>query len=122
MTQEEKDLVLKDICSRLPYGIKVNNEIQGDFKIYGICENFVFGRNEVCHIDFDIEKIKPYLFPLSSMTEEQIKEFNSITQKCNTYIGKSILLTDFCNKHHIDWRGFIEKELAIDATGLNIYE
>ena len=122
MTQEEKDLVLKDICSRLPYGIKVNNEIQGDFKIYGICENFVFGRNEVCHIDFDIEKIKPYLFPLSSMTEEQIKEFNSITQKCNTYIGKSILLTDFCNKHHIDWRGFIEKGLALDATGLDIYE
>lgn len=122
MTQEEKDLVLKDICSRLPYGIKVNNEIQGDFKIYGICENFVFGRNEVCHIDFDMEKIKPYLFPLSSMTEEQIKEFNSITQKCNTYIGKSILLTDFCNKHHIDWRGFIEKGLALDATGLDIYE
>jgi len=122
MTQEEKDLVLKDICSRLPYGIKVNNEIQGDFKIYGICENFVFGRNEVCHIDFDIEKIKPYLFPLSSMTEEQIKEFNSITQKCSTYIGKSILLTDFCNKHHIDWRGFIEKGLALDATGLDIYE
>ena len=122
MTQEEKDLVLKDLCARLPYGIKVNNEIQGDFKIYGICENFVFGRNEVCHIDFDIEKIKPYLFPLSSMTEEQIKEFNSITQKCNTYIGKSILLTDFCNKHHIDWRGFIEKGLALDATGLDIYE
>ena len=122
MTQEEKDLVLKDLCARLPYGIKVNNEIQGDFKIYGICENFVFGRNEVCHIDFDIEKIKPYLFPLSSMTEEQIKEFNSITQKCSTYIGKSILLTDFCNKHHIDWRGFIEKGLALDATGLDIYE
>ena len=74
MTQEDKELLLKDLCARLPYGIKVNNEIQGDFKIYGICENFVFGRNEVCHIDFDIEKIKPYLFPLSSMTDEQFVE------------------------------------------------
>jgi hypothetical protein len=123
MTQEDKELLLKDLCARLPYGIKVNNEIQGDFKIYGICENFAFGRNEVCHIDFNIEKIKPYLFPLSSMTEEQSKEFNATLKylpaeeinfwTLNTY--------DWCNKNHIDYRGLIPKGLAIDATGLNVY-
>ena len=119
MKQEDKELLLKDLCARLPYGIKVNNEIQGDFKIYGICENFVFGRNEVCHIDFDIEKIKPYLFPLSSMTEEQKKEEYEI---CKEFIiGYESNLIDFYNKYHLDYRGLIPKDLAIDATGLNIY-
>lgn len=135
MTQEEKDLVLKDICSRLPYGIKVNNEIQGDFKIYGICENFVFGRNEVCHIDFDIEKIKPYLFPLSSMSDEQKNLFSLIICKLDDsdmwrngdmiFIDNETdldYLLDFYNKNHIDFRGLIPMGLALDATGLDIYE
>lgn len=114
MTQEDKDLLLNDLCARLPYGVKVNNEIHGDFKIYGICENFVFGRNEVCHMDFDVEKIKPYLFPLSSMTEEQKKELTCI-------IDSDYAQIDWYNKNHIDYRCLIPKGLAIDATGLNIY-
>ena len=134
MTQKEKELLLKDLCARLPYGIKVNNEIQGDFKIYGICENFAFGRNEVCHIDFNIEKIKPYLFPLSSMTEEQKEEYEeSLVYHDNVPGGWTIAksfddeyiipywFVDFCNKNHLDYRGLISKGLAIDATGLNIY-
>ena len=136
MTQEDKELLLKDLCARLPYGIKVNNEIQGDFKIYGICENFVFGRNEVCHIDFDVEKIKPYLFPLSSMTEEQILAFWKIEFKDNggfendwdfplypPKVGNHFIIEalDWLNRNHFDYRGLIEKGLAIDATKLNIY-
>jgi hypothetical protein len=130
MTQEERDILLKDICARLPYGIKVNNEIQGDFNIYGICENFVFGRNEVCHIDFDIEKIKPYLFPLSSMSDEQKKEIEDILIKLNLMaisdeIGSEVIASyeiDFYNKNHFDYRGLIPMGFAIDATGLDIYE
>lgn len=130
MTQEEKDLVLKDLCARLPYGIKVNNEIQGDFKIYGICENFVFGRNEVCHIDFDIEKIKPYLFPLSSMSDEQKKEIEDILinlslKAISDEIGSEVVASyeiDFYCKNHLDYRGLIEMGIAIDATGLDVYE
>lgn len=115
MTPENKELLLKDLCARLPYGVILNCcNIVGE-KLYTIDSNGLVNN------DYDLEEVKPYLFPLSTMTEEQIKEFNSITQKCSTYIGKSILLTDFCNKHHIDWRGFIEKGLAIDATVLNIY-
>ena len=137
MTQEEKDLVLKDICSRLPYNVKayVKNWSNIDRKYYeGVYDvkstfpslNEIHVQSKSGSVDVTLgysdHEFKPYLFPLSSMNEEQIKEFNSITQKCNTYIGKSILLTDFCNKHHIDWRGFIEKELALDATGLDIYK
>ena len=139
MTQNEKYLLLKDLCARLPYGVKVNNEIQGDFKIYGICENFVFGRNEVCHIDFDIEKIKPYLFPLSSMTEEQKKDIfhngkfyidhhNSLCRFPMYEDDYDFVTMEDCleifnklNKYHLDYRGLIPMGLAIDATGLNIY-
>ena len=144
MKQEDKELLLKDLCARLPYEVKVNNEIQGDFKIYGICENFVFGRNEVCHIDFDIEKIKPYLFPLSSMTEKQfaeLKVFADLIYESDTlelvewndnyktlefWLEEVpsycvIKVFDWLNKNHFDYRGLIEKGLAIDATGLNIY-
>ena len=119
MIQEDKELLIKDLCARLPYGIKAQDyDDEPPFTIVAY--------DGLCFWDDDewehkVDKIKPYLFPLSSITEEQIKEFNSITQKCSTYIGKSILLTDFCNKHHIDWRGLIEKGLALDATGLNIY-
>lgn len=126
MIEKNKDLLLKDLCARLPYGVKVNviysNKNASSFR-QRVC---VEGDNELNTDIIGLYQhneigIKPYLFPMLSMTKEQIKEFNSITQKCNTYTGKSILLTDFCNKHHIDWRGFIEKGLALDATGLNIY-
>ena len=122
MTQEDKELLLKDLCARLPFGIKVLYDTQ-IFEVQYIepmYEEIKLLDNE--RYTLSIDEVKPYLFPLSSMTEEQIKEFNSITQKCSTYIGKSILLTDFCNKHHIDWRGFIEKGLAEDATDKNIYD
>lgn len=122
MTQEDKVLLLKDLCVRLPYGVKVNNEIQGDFVIYGVCENYVFARTINNHADFHIENIKPYLFPLSSMTEEQKNEYQHITERWMYDSSYSISDSlDWLNKNHFDYRGLIEKGLAIDATGLNIY-
>lgn len=133
MTQKDKNLLLQDLCGRLPYGIKVNNEMQGDFKIYGICEDYVFGRNEKCHIDFHVEKIKPYLFPLSSMTEEQKEEIEGKLIFPNNSDGGWVEIhyndkyeipywfVDFCNKHHLDYRGLIPMGLAIDSTELKIY-
>lgn len=140
MTQEDKELLFKDLCARWPYGVKVNNEIQGDFVIYGVCEDeddnlfYIFARTPTSHVDFQVEKIKPYLFPLSSMTEEQEEEYNLLRDSVPTYYyefgdvmvddtklcdnWKSI---DYLNAHHFDYRGLIEKGLAIDATNLNIY-
>ena len=117
MTQEYKDLLFKDLCGRLPYGVKVNNEILGDFVIYGVCENYIFARTTTSHVDFRVEDIKPYLFPLSSMTEEQHKEW-----LCTLYSDNITYDTmDWRNKNHFDYRGLIPMGLAIDATGLNIY-
>ena len=134
MTQEDKELLFKDLYARLSYGVKVNDEIQGDFVIYGICGNYIFARISTGHVDFQIEKIKPYLFPMSSMTDKQKEEYDILRDSVPTYhyeFGdvmvddtklcdnwKSI---DYLNAHHFDYRGLIEKGLAIDATNLNIY-
>lgn len=121
MNLKDRTNLLNDLCARIPYSVKC----QCLGRIGTVRSIDTFGNTEVDgfsgSIVSDVSHVKPYLFPLSSMTKEQIKEFNSITQHCSTYTGKSILLTDFCNKYHIDYRGLIEKGLANDATGLNIY-
>ncbi len=126
MTTEDKELLLKDLCARLPYGVKVNEDIQGDFTLIGLTKERAFTTCEVegCHNDFPIELIKPYLFPLSSMTEEH----SIYMEKNKLIIASSETETimnpdgyDFLNKNHYDYRHLIEKGLALDATGLNIY-
>ena len=124
MTQEQKDLLLKDLCARLPYGVKVKFEyvIISPAKIIGINKFFI----ECEDISADIEDIKPYLFPLSSMTEEQKKEFDismdmGYAAAYNAEINCANRMIDFFHKHHIDYRGLIPMGLANDATGLTIY-
>lgn len=114
MKQEDKELLLKDICARLPYGVKiqVNDKIETVEGI-NILDNIVeFGTYMAC----DIEEVKPYLFPLSSMTEEQKEEWRGIRWSKLPWDELNWL-----NKGHWDYRHLIEKGLAIDATGLNIY-
>ena len=126
MKQEEKDLLLQDLCCRLPYGVKVQikNEI---VTLDSICDddgyhfNFIGDDRE----GVNIENIKSYLYPLSSMTEEQ-KEFLRQQNWCIAISTSGIVETtieglDWLNKNHFDYRWLIEKGLAIDATGLGIY-
>lgn len=122
MTQEDKQLLLKDICARLPYGVKVNT-IQGDFTLLGLTNERVFTTCEVegCHNDFPIELIKPYLFPLSSMTDEQEKEYNDLNCYELGCFPHTEAALDYLIKNQFDFRRLIPKGLAIDATGLNIY-
>ena len=131
MTQKDKELLLKDLCARLPYGVKmlVNDNVevlQGINTVDNIVEYSSFLASE-------IEHCKPYLFPLSSMTEEQEREYNTLRDFVYTHhyeyedIVEDMGLydnwrsIDYLNAHHFDYRGLIEKGLAIDATGLNIY-
>ena len=118
MTQENKELLLKDLCARVPYGVKINENIQGDFTVIGLTTERVFTtcETEGCHNDFPIECVKPYLFPLSSITKKRLEELSEYIDIKNAYVALELL-----NSHHIDYRGLIEKGLAIDATGLNIY-
>lgn len=126
MTQEQKDLLLKDICPRLPYGVKVQDTYYKSLEpapIWLLDLNIQKVRMFADEGYQSIEHIKPYLFPLSSMTEEQKREYHELI---SGFFGASALiciegLTDFFNKNHIDYRGLIPMDLANDATGLNIY-
>ena len=123
MTPEEKDLLLKDLCARLPYGVKI---IQGGVVIetlHSICK---VGYNEFIinptsydmYNGFSIEAVKPYLRPMSSMTEEEEIEYDYLTD-CSDYMiysgGFCGDVIDWLLSHHFDYRGLIEKGLALEA-------
>ena len=122
MTQEHKDLLLKDLCARLPYGVKVQDSYYNSFEpalIWLLDLNAQKVRLFADEGYQSIEYIKPYLFPLSSMTEEQKREEYKLMN--SNFYTSTVELPDFYNKNHIDYRGLIPMGLAKDATGLNIY-
>lgn len=116
MLQEQKELLLKDLCARLPYGVKisVNNKIE---TLEGVHVLDAVAEYDSC-LSSDVEEIKPYLFPLSGMTEEQQIDLTKFV--ANGIYGENIVY-DWYNKNHFDYRGLIPLGLANDATDLNIY-
>ena len=135
MTQEDKMLLIKDLSSRLPYAVHIQHISGFSGTLYDISMHHKYDENDniydaICCTDFfgdgdsiTIEHFKPYLFPLSSMTKEQENEYQYITERWMYDPSYSISdSTDWLNKNHFDYRGLIEKGLAIDATGLNIYQ
>ena len=113
MTQEDKELLIKDLCARLPYGVIIQIKdwavLDAELKI-----------GHINRLQINDVELKPYLFPMSSMTDEQYKEYWELEHSGNME-HLSIPALDWLNKNHFDYRGLIEKGLAIDATGLNIY-
>ena len=164
MTQEDKALLLKDLCARIPYEVVGKCEIDASYDtsfdtllqihefdavVYGIKEDLLlvtplieyedeqnFAEEEVAD-GVDILDFTPYLLPMSSMTDKdlveflQIKGMNLNSDELKTFRREPITIVstlpsysrhiDWLNAHHFDYRGLIEKGLAIDATGLNIY-
>lgn len=103
MKQEDKELLLKDLCARLPYGVICKSNSY---------RNILFNSSHISLIES--EEIKPYLRPMSSMTEEEEKEYENCFQSDDT--TSATLLIDFYNKHHFDYRGLINKGLALEAS------
>lgn len=148
MKQEDKELFLRDLCARLPYKVKVTttNAAVRFGVISGISfENKISVRTKHADIVFNCTEVKPYLFPMSSMTEEQFLE---LTELCNMYdnyndynpyeywgiqvcckhihgnkpcFSNNYKAIDWLNKNHFDYRGLIPMGLALDATVLNVY-
>lgn len=130
MTKENKELLLKDLCARLPYGVMVSVQ-GGEFDSYKYPYQLTaiskFGLNSLCKVYYpiytpfggipNVENIKPYLRPMSSMTREEWEEYNKIkTGAC--YFGSSYTYLDMYDwllAHHFDYRGLIEKGLALEA-------
>lgn len=142
MTQEDKEILIQDLCGRLPYGVKayIKNWSKLDRKYYeGVYTvesidtslNTIIADSERSCVEvivgYDDSEIKPYLFSMSSMTEEQWEEYQKIRMidwvhgDINGTFINAGLIVDWLNTHHFDYRGLIEKGLAIDATNLNIY-
>ena len=154
MTQEEKQLLLKDLCGRLPYGVTGVVPVEmfnGNYDIIdGSAEydtmnlkvrlegiNADTGDIEVVNTDdrysmydltndyFTVEDFTPYLRPMSSMTEEEKIELKTITKGAIQNISlEDIVVTtdegfDWLNAHHFDYRGLIEKGLAMEKVVLD---
>lgn len=143
MIMEEKQLLLKDLCGRLPYGVMVENVLNHE----------VFDLSKYLHcLPAALENFKPYLHPMSSMTEDELRDFAKIKfennaiweivefpnmecykgfinvrcmnkNKGDTWIFQVNTRTpletyygiDWLNAHHFDYRGLIEKGLALEA-------
>lgn len=145
MTQEDKMLLIKDLSARLPYAVTVEHTSGFRGTLHNITVHHMYDDNDnvydaICYTDFFgdndaiyIEFIKPYLFPLSSMIEEQKEEYHYIVNYISpddtenwaegefVYVNQIEQLLHFYHANHFDYRGLIPKGLAIDATGLNIY-
>lgn len=146
MTQKDKELLLKDLCARLDtnlvcsiyriddYGVGYRAEILSGYCKGDIWYEFYFGDD--CGIGIDnVSKIKPYLFPLSSITEEQKSYINGrwgvnenfefeIDPLWGEYfvdLSDAVEFINWCYENHFDINGLIPRGLAEDATGLNIY-
>ena len=140
MTQEQKDLLLKDLCGRLTHGVKCKILETNEVKILGSIQ--YDGENTLFDFWEDDQKIKygyqlylsefrPYLFHMSSMTVEQQKEYRKICDLDMTILENRPMKgepfpamfnsQDWLDAHHFDYRGLIPMGLAIDATNKDIY-
>ena len=132
-TQEQKELLIKDLCTRLPYEIIIEHEgILSRLDTIFMCDSISISStsmDEKLSYNLDLNEIKPCLYPLSSMTDEQKKELDDTLVDLNLKalsdkISSEVVSTyeiDFYNKNHFDYRGLIPMGLAMDASELNIY-
>ena len=133
MTQKDKELLLKDICGRLPYGVKVQVYNNNRYALATLTKIDVKKQECVFNFNVPVENCLPYLRSMSSMTDVEKDEITRIREKdyqnvrewCrNTPVEEdgnicpviSYAEIDFCNKKHFDYRGLIEKGLALEAS------
>ena len=144
MTQEDKMLQNKDLSARLPYAVIVEHTSGFRGTLHDLTAVHLYNEDDIKDIDcgvhffgdedwFSVECFKPYLFPLSSMTEEQKQEYTYIVNYISPddtdewkegefiYVEQFTQLMHFYHINHLDYRGLIPMGLANDATGLNIY-
>ena len=124
MTQKEKELLLKDLCARIPYGVKMNHIADNEHSpktLIGVAKDMITLKGLGGYECVDVEHYKPYLFPLSSMTEEQEEEYDNLNcweLGCFPHTEDAL---DYLIANHFDYRGLIPMGLAEDATDKNIY-
>lgn len=127
MTKEDKELLLKDLCARLPYDVMVNVEGYDTEKLIGIeNETITTKATPTSYSDkgeYPIDIVKPYLRPMSSMTEDEFKELKKIYQDqsiCSYHtISMDLEFINWYLAHHFDINYLIQSGLAIEVTENN---
>ena len=110
MTQEDKELLLKDLCGRLPYGFLY--QVIYDNRTPQMPNKIIIDGEFTLFDGWQVNEFKPYLRPMSSMTEEEKENFqNFIFPACNDPVS----MLDWLNSHHFDYRSLIEKGIALEA-------
>ena len=145
MNEQYRELLFIDLCGRIPYKVRMFeiepvNNIQSNLTLQSISNK----ASVICItpsggvIGSSIDAFKPYLFPISSITEEQREEFLNIQTEERQILLNALIeyksgkydkipiiaqykQIDWLNKNHFDYRGLIKKGLAIDCTNLNVY-
>ena len=140
MTEKDKELLLKDLCTRLPYGVKVNInssiEEQNSMKLFDVDldsetigvsnDKWVFRAIPIIDDEDEVKVIKPYLRPMSSMTDDErrallkwgtvgLDENGKVFDVYPYGMKRNMAVIDFLNARHFDYRGLIEKGLALEA-------
>lgn len=113
LTQADKDLLIKDLCGRLPYGVKCETN-RGPLPIYTMAyDGSVMFKDGI--IQFCMDNPKPYLRSIRNMAEDEENEYKSTCTQINDINFEDFQTFDWFNKHHFDYRGLIEKGLALEA-------
>ena len=128
MTKEDRERLLKDLGGRLPYGVKILDipaNVVGKLFLISTTDTVQYETADDTGMQ-TLYNIKPYLLPLSSMTEEEQRTLDSMCNDVEMVSRLSGLKMfdkafNWLNENHFDYRGLIEKGLAIDATGLDVY-
>ena len=131
MTQEDKDLLLKDLCARLPYGVKCYVPVENcTMELTGKRLNYFCFHKDAWGIDYTHEQeivldplndannnyiVKPYLRPMSSMTDEEERDWWTYKQVGTKWEEQDSRSIDWLNKNHFDYRGLIPMNLALEA-------
>lgn len=128
---EDKILLIKDLSARQPYGVHIEHKSGFIGTLHDLTTYRLYDGDNIkdiyCVIDFfgdddciSVEYFRPYLYPLSSMSEEQHKELHDKLQSLSRIEAVKFEI-DYYLDNHFDYRGLIERGLALDASNKNIY-
>lgn len=136
MTQEQKDLVLHDLCARLPYGVKAlckgwddeKGEVDIPLTVYSInTDGYVYFETNDYDVNYlPVEECRLCLRPMSSMTKEEYNEVADLLKAENPSLNLDEVMAtieiDWLNKKMFDFRGLIPKDLALSTEEYNPYK
>lgn len=125
LTEQEETLLFNDICMRLTYGVKVaemeDDALNGAYEVLSANkETMTIGFNTPsCLIRCyrNMEMVRPYLRPLSSMTKDEEKEYNKTLCIIKGHGSFSTIESfEYLLSHGFDVHDLIPKGLAIAVT------